>query len=190
MKQLRVTVSIRNNLLQERRLELGMNQRELCEAVGIMPSTYAALERLSRSPFVHGTQDWIPCVLALASFHGLPPEDLFPPEILAMRGGGKSRELTCDVTEFAELAAGGPELLMRLRANLESVRPLLVEALTPREAKILTGRFGLDGEEPKTLEALRGKGRHRRTRETIRQTQAQAFRKLRKAIRDKESWNP
>jgi len=185
MKQLRVTVSIRNNLLQQRRLELGMNQRELCDAVGIQRSFYAGLECMTVSPFGRGKErHWRAPVLALAAFHGLPPEDLFPQEILAMRGG--KRELSCDVTEFAELAAGGPEALMRLRDRLGSVRPLLVEALTPREAKILIRRFGLDGELPDKLEDIRGKGKKRVSRERVRQLEVQALNKLRKVIEERE----
>ena len=58
-----------------------------------------------------------------------------------------------------------------------------VSSLDPREAKILTWRFGLDGERPQTLEAV---GRRLDvTRERIRQLQYLALRQLRRRMQER-----
>jgi RNA polymerase primary sigma factor len=53
--------------------------------------------------------------------------------------------------------------------------------LTPRERDVLTKRFGLDGEQEFTLEAI-GKGLSL-TRERIRQIEGEALQKLRVPLR-------
>ena len=60
----------------------------------------------------------------------------------------------------------------------------LLEVLDPREKKIISQRFGLDGGEPKTLEDV-GKD-FGITRERIRQLQNIALAKLRRALIQKE----
>jgi transcriptional regulator with XRE-family HTH domain len=181
VKQLRVIVELRNNLLQQRREDLGMTQAALCRAALVDQSRYSAWEKMKLSPFI-ANGDWQPGVLKIATFHGLAPEELFPPEVLKMRGG--KREMTCDVTEFAELAAGGPEALLALRNGIGRARALLSDTCTPREAAILTARLGLDGAEPKTCEKVAGKLGV--TRERIRQLEAAGVRKIRRALEDSE----
>ncbi len=61
----------------------------------------------------------------------------------------------------------------------------MVAGLNPREAEILRYRFGLDGEEEKTLEEV-GE-RYGVTRERIRQIQEMALKKLRRKIQDLET---
>lgn len=180
MKQLRVIVQLRNNLLQQRREELGMNQAQLCRAAGIAHrGAYGALESMKRSPF-SPRGDWRPIVLTIARFHGLSPEELFPPEILALRGG--KRDMTCDVTEFAELAACGPEMLLSLREQIGSVKPLLSAALTSTEADVITRRFGLDGDPPSTLKDCRPAPHY--SLERTRQIEMRALKQMRDQSRD------
>jgi RNA polymerase primary sigma factor len=62
-----------------------------------------------------------------------------------------------------------------------------VKYLAPREAEILTMRFGLDGLQPRTLEQV-GK-RFKVTRERVRQIQEIALRKLRRRVEVSESAN-
>ena len=64
----------------------------------------------------------------------------------------------------------------------------MVKNLSPREAGILSARFGLDGASPKTLEEV---GEHLGvTRERVRQLQNQALEKLRKMIERVEKTRP
>ena len=57
----------------------------------------------------------------------------------------------------------------------------LLDKLSPREQLIIVMRFGLDGNEPKTLEAI---GEHFNvTRERIRQVEAKALKKLKSVLK-------
>jgi RNA polymerase primary sigma factor len=93
-----------------------------------------------------------------------------------------------DSTEFAEVigddGAQTPFELLRDKNLLGEVDGLL-EVLDPRETKIISQRFGLDGGEPKTLEDV-GKD-FGITRERIRQLQNAALAKLRRALIKKEN---
>src|SRR5437868_14747040 len=93
-----------------------------------------------------------------------------------------------DSTEFAEVIgddeAQTPFELLRDKNLLGEVEGLL-EVLDPRERKIISQRFGLDGGKPKTLENV---GRDFGiTRERIRQLQNIALDKLRRALSKKEN---
>jgi len=92
-----------------------------------------------------------------------------------------------DSTEFGEVIgddkAQTPFELLRDKNLLGEVDGLL-EVLDPRERKIISQRFGLDGAEPKTLEDV-GKD-FGITRERIRQLQNVALAKLRRALTRQE----
>ena len=91
-----------------------------------------------------------------------------------------------DSTEFSDVIgddeAQTPFELLRDKNLLGEVDGLL-EVLDPREQKIISQRFGLDGGEPKTLEDV-GKD-FGITRERIRQLQNIALAKLRRALTKK-----
>ena len=93
-----------------------------------------------------------------------------------------------DATEFGEVIgdnqAQTPFELLRDKDLLGEVDGLL-ETLDPRERKIISQRFGLDGGQPKTLEDV-GKD-FGITRERIRQLQNIALAKLRHALSQKEN---
>ncbi|MGA2139845.1 MAG: RNA polymerase sigma factor RpoD/SigA [Verrucomicrobiia bacterium] len=88
-----------------------------------------------------------------------------------------------DATEFSEIvgddAALTPFELLRDKTLRQEVSDIL-EELDPREAEILTLRFGLDGSKPKTLEDV-GK-KFKVTRERVRQIQNIALTKLRRVM--------
>ncbi len=93
-----------------------------------------------------------------------------------------------DLTEFGEVIgddeAQSPFELLRDKNLLGEVDGLL-EVLDPREKKIISQRFGLDGGAPKTLEDV-GKD-FGITRERIRQLQNVALVKLRRALIQRET---
>src|SRR6266436_8055147 len=93
-----------------------------------------------------------------------------------------------DLTEFGEVIgddeAQSPFELLRDKNLLGEVDGLL-EVLDPREKKIISQRFGLDGRAPKTLEDV-GKD-FGITRERIRQLQNVALVKLRRALIQRET---
>jgi RNA polymerase primary sigma factor len=77
-----------------------------------------------------------------------------------------------------------PYELLRVKTMRQEIREH-VKYLDPREAEILTLRFGLDGQLPRTLEQV-GK-RFKVTRERVRQIQEIALRKLRRRVEARES---
>ncbi len=79
-----------------------------------------------------------------------------------------------------------PYELLRVKTMRQEIREH-VKYLAPREAEILTLRFGLDGQSPRTLEQV-GK-RFKVTRERVRQIQEIALRKLRRRVGASESTN-
>jgi RNA polymerase primary sigma factor len=95
-----------------------------------------------------------------------------------------------DATEFSELVgdenALTPFELLRDKTLRQEVRDILDE-LDPREAEILTMRFGLDGNKPKTLEDVGRK--FKVTRERIRQIQNIALTKLRRVMEKQDRPN-
>src|SRR6476660_9259104 len=92
-----------------------------------------------------------------------------------------------DSTEFSEVIgddeAQTPFELLRDKNMLGEVEGLL-EVLDPRERKIISQRFGLDGGKPRTLEDVSKD--FGITRERIRQLQNIALAKLRRALMKKE----
>jgi RNA polymerase primary sigma factor len=88
-----------------------------------------------------------------------------------------------DGTEFGEIvgdeAAATPFEMLRDKTLRNDISELLVE-LEARESEILTLRFGLDGNKPKTLEEVGRK--FKVTRERVRQIQNIALTKLRRLM--------
>jgi RNA polymerase primary sigma factor len=96
-----------------------------------------------------------------------------------------------DATEFGEIVgdenALTPFELLRDQTMRAEVRELLRE-LDPREAEIITARFGLDGNKERTLEEVGRK--FKVTRERVRQIQNIALKKLRRALEKKDRPQP
>ena len=88
-----------------------------------------------------------------------------------------------DDTRFSDIVrdegALTPYELLRIKTMRQEIRQHL-NYLTPREAEIVSLRFGLDGREPRTLEDV-GK-KFKVTRERIRQIQEIAVNKLRRRV--------
>jgi RNA polymerase primary sigma factor len=72
-----------------------------------------------------------------------------------------------------------PYELLRVKTMRQEIRQH-VKYLTPREAEIVTLRYGLDGKEPRTLDVV-GK-KFKVTRERVRQIQEVALHKLRRRL--------
>ena len=72
-----------------------------------------------------------------------------------------------------------PAELLRVKMMWQEIRQHL-KHLTPREAEIVTLRFGLDGQEPRTLDKVGEK--FKVTRERVRQIQEVALNKLRRRV--------
>ena len=93
-------------------------------------------------------------------------------------------------TRFGDIVqddgASTPYELLRVKTMRQEIRQH-VQYLTPREAEIVNLRFGLDGQEPRTLDKV-GK-KFKVTRERVRQIQEMALKKLRRRIDALDSAN-
>jgi len=82
-----------------------------------------------------------------------------------------------DIIEYTE--AMTPFELLKAKTMRQGIRQQL-QHLSPREAKILTLRYGLNGQEPQTLDVVGRK--FKITRERVRQIQEIALTKLRRLV--------
>lgn len=152
MKEFEVTIKVRNNLLKQRRLELGMNQADISRAIGINHSLYNALETMKDSPM--GPRGWRPAAQRVADFHGLSCEELFPSAIRSVKKATVSRLFTADEAQM--LSGGVLSDVQSLSENAQSRDVVMgaVKLLTPEEQSVLFHRFGLAGHEEMTREEM------------------------------------
>jgi RNA polymerase sigma factor (sigma-70 family) len=183
MKELEVTVRVRNNRLKERREALGMSQPELAAAAGVSLTAYRELEALRRSPRIEGQGSWRwrEIALQLARFHCVEPEELFPPTVMAVGTPVASRRVNGDdifplLTAHQERLLESPEVAHERTEIRERVQQALA-SIPPRDAKVLRLRFGLDDGVERTLEEV-GVDLDVQ-RERVRQLEARALRTLR-----------
>jgi len=120
----------------------------------------------------------------LADVLGIPRAKVAQLRIISIRPASLDAPIgEDDATEFSEIVgdenALSPFELLRDKTLRQDVRDIL-EELEPREAEILTLRFGLDGSKPKTLEDVGRK--FKVTRERVRQIQNIALNKLRRVM--------
>ncbi len=191
MKELELTLRVRNNRLKERRDALGMTQAELADAAGVSLSAYQELEGLRRSAQVSGDGccRWRDIALQLARFHCVEPAELFPPSVLTINTPVATRRINGDdlfplLSQHQERLLEGPDVAHDRDELREQVR-LALASLRPREAEVLRQRFGLDGGEERTLEQVGAAlevGPER-----IRQIEAGALRRLRHPKRSRPS---
>ena len=183
MKEIELTVRVRNNRLKERRLELGMNQAEFAAAAQVSLTAYRELEALRRSPLLQGDHcwRWRDIALQLARFHCVEPEELFPPAVLGIKTPVASRRINGDdifplLSAHQERLLEGPEA-EHDRAELHVALQGALGRLPPRDARVLRLRYGLEDGEERTLEEV-GVVLDV-TQERIRQIEARALSRLR-----------
>jgi RNA polymerase primary sigma factor len=124
----------------------------------------------------------------LAEEIGIPSDKVARLKSIGIRPASLDAPIGDDAsTEFGEMIgdedAQTPFELLRDK-NLRGEVDGLIEVLDDREKKIISQRFGLDGGQPKTLEAVSKD--FGVTRERIRQLQNIALAKLRRALSKKE----
>lgn len=163
MKEIEITVSLRNNRLKERRLKLGMTQRELAACVGISMFSYTRLEVMSRdvSPFnkrTWGDQtagDWTAVVKKIAAFYDVDPSELFPNAVITARINKAIRKIdsddipvllsgSCDNVLPAESQQLNPEEQVAFRESIGWYTKLALPKLTEKEVIVLKLRFDKD----------------------------------------------
>jgi transcriptional regulator with XRE-family HTH domain len=181
MKDLELTLTIRNNQLKQRRLELGLSQPALAKAVGMSMGLVNGYETLHKSP-VGASGDWKDSAVKLAGFFGMQPEDLFPEAVLSIDAAKRKHTLRVDAEEAMLLtgntpkALPSPEQYLDLKDRGQAIHDALHE-LTTREGYVVAMRCGFDGGEGHTLEEVAEAVGI--TKERARRVEAKAYRKLR-----------
>lgn len=182
MKDLELTVRVRNNRLKERRIELGLSQPELASKARVSVNVYRNLEALRIQPRDR-IGSWSRTALALSAFHGVDVEELFPPVTMSVANPVVTRRISGE--DLLELAtAWTPNLLEGPDSSVERAERLeMVEGamgvLAQREVDVLKMRFAEDM-------TLRQVGKRIGTcANRARQIEARAIRKLRHACKER-----
>lgn len=180
VKEFEVTIKVRNNLLKQRRLELGLSAPQFAAKIGVCYPNYCALEAMRTSPLTKDEQ-WKTIVLKVAAYHGVPPRDLFPPSVLAVKQTTAVRQLSgAQVADFLSEYQQRAVLPANSEAEMHEQREVIsraLEDLRPRERRVLACRFGLDDEDEKTRGEIGQEYGCSSVR--IQQIEAKALRKLR-----------
>lgn len=177
MKEIEVTLSIRNNRLKQRRLEIGMNQAEVARAVGITPSLYGEFEAMKISPLRSRSGDWRPSVLKLADFHGVSADELFPQSMMPLHERSKMA-VAVNVSEIDRLIAASPShglLPSEVAVFKDEAGVALRKAvalLPPSQRDVIARRFGIGRDEQSLSEIAEARGL---CRERIRQIEMRAL---------------
>jgi RNA polymerase sigma factor (sigma-70 family) len=142
MKELEVTLRVRNNLIKARRVALGLTLAGLSQAVGVNVVTLSGLECLKIDPF--GSRGWTKSAQKLASFFGVTEETLFPAHVTAIKTPCAVAEIEVhDLTHV--LSTHQQKMLMPPDEILEKEEKLihlesLLSYLDARSRRIIEGR--------------------------------------------------
>ena len=147
MKQLRVEVRVRNNLLIERREALQMNQVEFAKYIGVSQKVVSAYEVFRETPIRFARYQrpagWKLTAMKIAEGLGLEPDDLWPEELLRIENARAVRLM--NVPEFAALTAPPmqPDRLLDSVGLDTKLATLLDDIPLPRNVDIVRRHFGL-----------------------------------------------
>lgn len=187
MKDIRLTIRAKNNILASLREEYGMSQEDMAKMIGISLPAYCGYENMSRNP-IHARFGKIrPTAMAIMKFFDMPFRAIWTDGILSIKETTFIAEIdsTLYLNEVDQpLMLPGPEedIIERdLQEKREILHKLLDRALgtlTLREEKILKEIFY----EGKTLEQI-GED-FDVSRERIRQLRDNAIRKLKHPSRN------
>ena len=185
----RIDLKVRNNLILSA-IELAgyKNVAQFCKAANLGQSLVGSLINFKTSP-IASTGDLTPTAQSLCDFLGLLPEELWTKEQLAFVLPTNKSHFSMNHKEMVlTLARHTGELLEAPAPDAgleEEDRHRIVgealDSLTPKEAKVLRMRFGIDTNSEHTLDEV---GETLDVcRERIRQIEAKAIRKLKRAER-------
>lgn len=182
MKDLRLTITVRNNLLMRAIEGAGFDSvAAFCRAHGLDYQTTVKLVALKVAP-INTRGGWLPTATKIATALKVLPEDLFPAAFLTrvLERNRVEREISSD--DVPSLGFGGvqsiaydPEAATMRQEALSAMRDAL-GTLNPREQSVIAAIYGLDGKPPRTLQQVGDT--MNLTRESIRRIQMQAEMRL------------
>lgn len=185
MKEYRVKVTVRNNLLLSAIENAGYkSQTEFAKASGLKPQEVSDMIAM-RLPPIGMNGNFCYVAIAIMEALGAAPTDLWTSEqmTIKLRRNTIEKELSKEaILEAIQNESGAllgvvsPEEIIQQNQKRKVIEET-VNTLTPTEIKVLNMRYGLHDGKEKTLEEV-GKEFHF-TRERIRQIEAKALRKMR-----------
>ena len=185
----RIDLKVRNNLILSA-IELAgyKNVAQFCKAANLSHSNVGCLINFKTSP-LSSTGDLTPTAQGICDFLGLLPEELWTKEQLAFVLPTNKSHFDMSHKAMVEMFARHTGELLEAPApdaGLEEedrhrVVAEVLDSLTPREAKVLRLRFGIDTQNDLTLEEVGAT--FDVCRERIRQIETKAVRKLKRAER-------
>lgn len=187
----RLEMKIRNNRILELIEETGAKTiGEFCrinEVVAKDNGHIGDLVNMKVSP-LNREGDFTPVVKRLCDALVCSPEDLFTHDQMMAELETNKRTLKVNEAQVKFMLSHEPEQVlledMVAKDQLDTALAAMVEELTPREAKVIKMRFGLEGTEPMTLNEVAKK--FDVCGQRIRQIEMKALRKMRHPKRHKE----
>lgn len=176
--EFRIGVKVRayNHTLDSALKALGSTRAEQAEKLGIEKQKLSNIVCLREYP----KED---LRLTFAAVLGIPDETLFPEEIAGIRVTKAPEPIVLSYEQFASVSALEMGIPIRDNALEPGLGEPIADALSKlseRDARVLALRFGLSGEEKKTLaEVGRMEGIDR---ERVRQIEARALRTIRSGL--------
>jgi RNA polymerase sigma factor (sigma-70 family) len=186
MKELELTVSVKNNRLKERRLEMKLSQAEVAKRIGIGASNYSRLEGLRMSPFSKDINNryWTSTAQKISDFFSVPEEELFPEMVTRITAPVSVKKVdSADICSLLSVRDVASRLLPSDVIEQQELTGLLdnaMQKLSPRERLVIARRLGLNGEEALTLKKV-GKTLGL-SQERVRVIETMAMRKIRYAV--------
>lgn len=186
----RVEVKVKNNNILKRIEAAGYKTvGEFCR-LNDRPSWQSRIGdyvNLKQTP-LNAAGDFFPHIYEMANMLNCSPEDLFTETQLqtALETNKRSIEVNEAEMKFMLTNAKQP-LLLEDQVHFDRLPDkvaAILDTLTPREAKVVRLRFGLDGTEPLTYDQLASN--FDVTRERVRQIEQKALRKMRHPRRSEE----
>ena len=157
MKDYRVEVKVKNNYLFKLMQSYGLsNAAELSRASGVTQTAIGKILNL-KAPALTKTGKSTATAQTLCDFFSCSVYDLFPPQHIndpLQTNSGSIEANMAELTSSNLLAGGTDPLQIVSDGDAVDLVAAAVGKLTSREKTIVDARFGLDGEEEKTLAQL------------------------------------
>ena len=181
----KVKISVRNNLILKAIEDAGFTSvAGFCKYMGLRSSVLLGLIKFSYTP-INSLGEFTPIAKQLMEALGAAPTDLWTPEQLNLRLPKNHVERDVSQAVLHDLLGVGDSVLLAIenpeevviRKQLRTAIYKALQDMPPREVEVLTLRYGLDGGEFKSLDAvaeLMDVGRAR-----VQQLEARALRKMR-----------
>lgn len=181
MKDFRLEIKVRNNRILKAIQDSGYESiPEFAKYSKVSYNRILDYISFKLSPINKKTGLWCKTALRLAEDLGVIPEEIFP-YTTVLKNNTTITEL--DKEDIIPFLSGVRNHYTQIeditKKELKQKLSDSLTKLTPRQVQILTLRFGLDGEEEKTLEQT-AEIIGLNNRERVRQIEHQAFRKIKK----------